>query len=149
MSTQTVYFAHPKVHYDTDFEIDCIAIIMDMLTPIGTDIMDSNIELFNPNQKILSDIYKARKEAGDEDPFALFREIARVADIVVGVTFFDGSIGAGVAEELDAARKEDKETYLIHITSRGTKVFMPFISLDHFTVLSIEETRKRTLKGDM
>lgn len=148
METKTVYFAHPKLHYDTEFEMDCIEIIINMLIPVNDHIIEESIEIFNPNQKILSDMYKARKEAGDADPFALFREIAGAADIVVGVTFFDGSIGAGVSEELTEAVKKGKEAFLIYV-SNGIKAFIPFLDIGNYTVLSIEETRKRTVRGDM
>ena len=148
MITKTVYFAHPKAHYDTDFEIECIDVIINMLVPIGANPMEGHIEIFNPNQKIMGDVYKARKLAGDTNPFEFFREFARAADIVVGVTFFDGSIGAGVDEELTEAFNNGKETYLIYV-SNGTKVFIPFISRTHYNILSIEETRARTIKGEM
>jgi len=143
MVTKTVYFAHPKLHYDTEFEMDCISVIIEMLTPVGVDIMNSGIEIFNPNQAILSKMYKARKDAGDPDPFELFREIARAADIVVGVTFLDGSLGAGVAEELVEAKNNNKEVYIIFVNNK-TKMFIPFSNLDNYKVLSIEETRTRT-----
>ena len=148
MITKTVYFAHPKAHYDTDFEMECIGIIIGMLVPIGAEPMEGHIEIFNPNQKILSDIYKARKLSGDTDPFELFREYAREADIVVGVTFFDGSIGAGVADELTEAFNNGKDTYLIYV-SNGIKVFIPFISKTHYKILSIAETREKTMRQEM
>lgn len=148
MIIKTVYFAHPKAHYDTEFEMECVGLIFDMLIPIGSDVMDEHIQIFNPNQKILSAIYKARKEAGDRDPFALFREYARAADIVVGVSFFDGTIGAGVAEELTEALENDKEVYIIYV-SNMRKVFMPVVSMTHYKTLSIAETRDKTMKEEM
>jgi hypothetical protein len=150
MMKKTVYFAHPKVHYDTDFEIECIEIIVNMLVPIGADLLKPSIEIFNPNNQILSNMYRARKDAGDPDPFEVFREIARAADFVVGVTFFDGSIGAGVAEELTEALNNGKETYLIYVNNvNKTKMFIPFINQSHYVVHSIEETRARTLRDEM
>lgn len=145
---KSVYFAHPKAHYDTDFEIECIEVILHMLIPIGSNILEKKIEIFNPNQKILSKMYKERKDSGDSDPFELFREIARAADIVVGVTFFDGSIGAGVAEELIECLNNGKEAYLIFVDN-GTKMFIPFINQNHYNILSIKETRERMNRGEM
>ena len=145
---KTVYFAHPKAHYDTEFEMECIEIIVNMLTSIGSNPLYPHIEIFNPNQKIIGNVYKARKESGDRDPFEFFREIARAADIVVGVTFFDGSIGAGVAEELDEASKNGKDCYLIYVDNQ-TKVFIPFIDKVHYKTLSIKETVEKTKRGEM
>jgi len=137
---KTVYFAHPKVHYDEDIEIECIISIVSML--------GEEIDIFNPNQKWLGDVYMARKEAGDENAFEIFREIARAHDIIVGATFMDGIIGAGVAEELVEGVKNGKDCYLIYI-NKGIKLFLPFSTLNHYTVLNIEQTRKRTKLGEL
>jgi hypothetical protein len=135
-----VYFAHPLVHYDEEIETECI---FSILTMLGED-----IEIFNPNQSWLSDLYKARKKAGDEDPFEIFREIARVHDIIVGSTFLDGIIGAGVAEELMEGIRNGKDCYLIYI-HKGVKLFLPFTSLDNYKTLDIGQTRKRTKLGEL
>lgn len=137
---RTVYFAHPKVHYDEDIEEECIFSIIAML---GQD-----IAIFNPNLQWLNDLYVARKKAGDEDPFEIFREIARAHDIIVGATFMDGVIGAGVAAELMEGMKNGKDCYLIYI-NKGIKFFLPVTSLDNYQVLDIPHTIKRTKLGEL
>jgi hypothetical protein len=145
MNKKSIYFAHPMSHYDTDFEWECIDVIFTMLNPTGTEGL---ISVMNPNQKWLSDLYKARKKSGDQDPFEIFREIARACDIIVGVTFMDGQIGAGVAEECRVGQESGKEVYLIFM-HEGRKLLMPFLGLANYKVLTIEETRDRIYKGEM
>ena len=151
-AVKTVYFAHPIAHYDDEIEWTCIEIIMNLLTPNDRDVSDGYIDIMNPNQKWLHNMYVARKEEqcspGDKEPFEIFREIVRACDMVVGVTFFDGTLGAGVAEEMKVGLESGKEVYLIFF-NQGIKFFLPVSNLDNYTILSREETRKRIDKGEM
>jgi len=139
---KTIYFSHPKVHYNEDIEMDCIVIIGIMIDA------DEDIEIMNPNQKWLSDLYMERKKAGDKNPFEIFREIARSCDIIVGVTYTDGVIGAGVHEELEEGLKAGKDVYLIYM-NKYIKLFLPYASQNIYKVLSIAETSKRNKEGKM
>jgi len=142
---EQIYFAHPIAHYNTEFEWECIDLIINALTPIGEDITDGGINIFNPNQKWLSKLYQKRK---NKDGFEIFREIVRCCDSIVGVTFMDGILGAGVAEELDTALAAEIPAYLIFVDN-GKKYFMPVSDLKNYKILSIEETRKRIDNGVM
>lgn len=110
---KSVYFAHPLTHYDTEFEYECMCTILNLLTPIGEDVQEGSIQLMNPNQKWLATLYENRKKEDHEHPFAIFEEIAASCDIIVGTTFFDGSLGAGVATECKTGRDSDKEVYTL------------------------------------
>lgn len=143
----SVYYAHPISHYNTEFEWDCIETILHMLTPIGEDITESPIQIMNPNQKWLSQIYQNRKAEGHEEPFSIFNEVVRGCDVVVGCTFFDGSIGAGVAKEMAEAIAAEKDVYLIFLAN-GIKFFMPCISMENYKVLTVEETRAKLQSED-
>ncbi len=151
---KTVYFAHPISHYNTEFEWEAIEVIIHMLTPIGEDPTEGIIRVMNPNQKWLGGIYKARKEAGDVNPFEIFREIVKACDIVVGVTFFDGALGAGVAEECKIALESGKPVFLLYVHDGDwgegqIKLFIPFTGLGNYRVLTREETRARIDNGEM
>ena len=145
---KTVYFAHPKVHYNTEIEIECLDVIITMLNPAGSDITEGRIDITNPNQKWIGDLYQIKKDTGDPDPFQLFRDIAKAHDIVVGATFLDGTLGAGVAEECKEAYDNGKEVYLI-MFHEGMKLFLPFTGFAGHVVLSIEETREKIKKGEL
>jgi hypothetical protein len=112
------------------------------------DLTKPELEIMNPNQQWLSNVYKNRKIDNHPDPFNIFKEIASACNITVGCTFFDGSIGAGVANEMKSSLEEGKEVYLIFL-HEGKKLFLPVTSLDNFKVLTIEETRERIRKGIM
>lgn len=146
--TISVYFSHPITHYNTDFEWECMGTILNLLTPIGEDIQEDKIQLFNPNQKWLSALYEKRKEEGHESPFSIFEEIAAACDIVVGVTFFDGWLGAGVSTECDTGKKNEKDVYMLYL-NEGRKLFFPFTDISHYRVLSVDETRERIRNGVM
>lgn len=143
----SVYYAHPISHYNTDFEWMCIEIIITMLTKIGEDLSEPSIEIMNPNQKWLSQVYQNRKAEGHEEPFGIFNEVVKGCDVVVGCTFFDGSIGAGVAKELETAQENDKDVYLIYVNG-GTKLFMPLLGMSNYKVLTVEETRAKLRSED-
>lgn len=145
---KTVYFAHPLSHYDTDFEWECIETIIQMLTPVTEDPTEGYINIMNPNQQWLHNLYVARRESDDDNPFEIFREIAISCDIIVGVTFFDGAIGAGVYEEMRVCSANNKDVYLIFIDD-GRKLFIPIINMSNYKVLSIEETHQRKVDGVM
>ena len=145
---KVVYFAHPIVHYDTDFEWECINVILTMLTPIDEDPSHGYIHIMNPNQRWLGNLYKQRRDAGHKDPFDIFRQIAKACDITVGCTFFDGVLGAGVAEECKTAQENGRECYLIFVHD-DKKLFMPFSGLAGYKVLSRDETRERIDAGVM
>jgi hypothetical protein len=141
---KTVYFSHPIAHYNTEFEWECIETIIMMLTPVGEDPTDGYIHIMNPNQKWLQNLYVTRRESGDDNPFEIFREIAISCDIVVGVTFFDGAIGAGVFEECRVALENNKDVYMIFINN-GRKLFMPVTyNMSSYKVLSRKDTRQKT-----
>jgi hypothetical protein len=141
-----VYIAHPKVHYNTDLEMKSIAIIAHMLSLNGLELQQ--LRIFNPNQAWLSKIYQERKANGDPDPFEIFREVARSCNIVVGITYLDGIIGAGVGEELNTAIKNGQEVYLLYLNESNV-MFSPIKSLEEYGILSISETRKRNDEGRM
>jgi len=145
---KVVYFAHPMSHYDTDFEWECIDTIIHMLTPIGEDPTEGFIHIMNPNQKWLSTLYKRRLHAGDEDPFEIFREIATSCSMIVGVSFMNGDIGAGVAEEIKSCIEVGIPAYLIFLHA-GQKLFMPVTNIDEYRILSRKDTRDRKEKGVM
>lgn len=145
---QCVYFAHTLSHYDTELEWECIETIMNMLMPIGKEpTMNSGITLMNPNQKWLHTLYMNKKKYNEVDPFSIFIDIALACDIVVGSTFLDGSIGAGVAKEMEAAIKNDMPTYILYLAD-GVKMFMPCLDIDNYQVLSRKETRRRIDAGE-
>ena len=146
MNYDVVYFAHPLTHYDNDFEWECINTILTMLTPVCEDPTEGKIHIMNPNQKWLRNLYVSRRDNGHDNPFDIFRQIAKQCDTIVGVSFFDGSIGAGVSEEMNTCIKEGIPAYLIFINN-GIKLFMPITSLNNFRVLSIVETREKTVIG--
>lgn len=138
-----VYYAHPIVHYNTELEWECIETIMNMLMPIGKEpTIKDGLTLMNPNQKWLGTMYRNRKKNNVEDPFAIFTEVVLACDIVVGATFLDGSIGAGVATEMKVAIENGIPTYILYLAD-GIKMFMPCIDINNYKVLSIEETRKK------
>src|SRR5210317_890062 len=143
---QVAYFAHPISHYDTDFEWECINIIIEMLTPIGEDPTDGFIHIMNPNQRWLSNLYQRRRADGNEDPFDIFRQIALSCDMIVGVTFYDGTIGAGVGEEMKTCIENGIPTYLIMI-HEGKKLFIPVSDMSNYVILSREETRRKIKRG--
>lgn len=152
---KTIYFAHPVTHYNKNIEIECIHIITTMLMPLEyadeVDDFDSigpEFEIMNPNQQWLQNVYQNRKKENHPDPFNIFREIASACDITVGCTFYDGILGAGVANEMKTALEDGKDVYLIFLDN-GRKLFLPITSLDNFRILSIEETREKTKKGEV
>lgn len=146
VSYRTAYFAHPISHYDDDIEWECIETIITMLTPVGKDVTEGWIHIMNPNQRWLSNLYERRLREMDEDPFDIFRQIAISCDVIVGVSFMDGSIGAGVAEEIKTCLLEGIPAYLIYINN-GIKLFLPVSNIDNFKILSREETRAKTKEG--
>ena len=150
---KTVYFAHPISHYNTEFEWECIETIYNMLMPIGADPTDGLISVMNPNQKWLSDLYQNRRSKdglADTDAFEIFREVARSCDMIVGVSFFDGALGTGVAEEMREGLRNDKEVYLLLIHD-SKKLFFPVsdIAMPGYKILSRKQTRLRKTNGVM
>lgn len=145
---KTVYFAHPITHYNTDFEWECMDVILNMLTPVGEDITEGHVVITNPNQKWISDLYKSRKELGHPNPFGFFEEMAEAHDIIVGCTFFDGSVGSGVAKEMKTGLEKGKDVFMIFVCD-GIKLFLPVSNMDLHKVLSLEETREKIKKGMM
>lgn len=145
---KVVYFAHPIAHYDTDLEWECIETIIHMLTPIGEDPTDGFIHIMNPNQRWLSNLYIQRRDSGHKDPFDIFRQIASACDIIVGVTFMNGKIGAGVGEEMETCIKNGIPAYLIML-HEAQKLFLPISSMDNFVILSRDDTRAKIKRGEM
>lgn len=143
---EVVYFAHPICHYDRDIEWECINIILEMLTPIGEDPTDGFIHIMNPNQRWLSNLYQRRLAEGEEDPFDIFRQIALSCDMIVGVTFADGTIGAGVGEEMKTCIEKGIPAYLIMLHDKR-KLFIPVSNMDNYVILSRDETRKKIKRG--
>ena len=134
----TIYFAHPMSHYNTTFEHACIR-------AIESHFFTVEFEIMNPNRKWLSNLYLNRLASGDKDSFEIFREIVRSCDATVGAKFWDGSLGAGVAEECHTAKQANKQVLLLDNKFN----FSDFQSLDDYTVLSIPETRQRREEGIM
>ena len=130
---KVVYFAHPVIHYNTEFEWECIETIVTMLTPIGEDPREGNIQIMNPNQQWLQNLYQNRKADNHEDPFGIFHEISKSCDIIVGCTFFDGVIGAGIAGEMKIGLENGKDVYLIFIQN-NKKLFFPVSNMDNYTI---------------
>lgn len=144
---EVVYFAHPVVHYNTSIEYDCIDFIYQSFKPTMMEEDDEyTLHVMNPNQPWLQNLYNNRKKSNHPDPFEIFQEIARSCDIIVGTTFLDGILGAGVANEMEEGLKNRKKVYLI-MFDNGTKLFLPYMGSGIYTVLSIEETRKRNKEG--
>lgn len=151
---KTVYFAHPVSHYDMDLERECIDVIYTMLSDCKNENSFLNrtlvdVEIFNPNQQWLQNLYKNRKRKGHKDPFSIFTEIANACDITVGVAFIDGTVGAGVAKEVDSAVQKGKDVYMIYFEPDGRKLFSKFEDIKNFRVLSIEETREKIKNGQV
>lgn len=145
---KSVYFAHPLTHYNTNIEYDCIEIMFYMLVPVGENLEEYMMEIMNPNQEWLARLYESRKKLGDGNAFEIFKEIVRSCDIVVGSSCLDGSISAGVAEEMNEGLKCGKEVFLI-LFDKGRKMFLPYMGSGIYNVLSIEETRNRIKEGVM
>lgn len=142
-----IYFAHPKLHYNTDIEMKSLNALANMLTFTGLEIQDMRI--LNPNQDWLGKIYEERKAKGDPVPFEIFREVARSCDIVVGVTFLDGVLGSGVAEEMRTAIDNNQDTYILYLSNEEV-IFKKVTSLqEEYHVLTINETRERNEQGVM
>lgn len=142
MEKKLVYYAHPMSHYDTDLEKDCIEIIWEMLGG-GYDDEEVEIELFNPNQLMVDRHISRIIEEGNKEYFDFFRELVKSCDIVVAVTFKDGMIGSGVADEAMTGLKYGKKVFLLTFDDDGNKMFFLIDDIEEGCVLSREETRER------
>jgi hypothetical protein len=137
-----VYFAHPVTHYGKDIEIECEKTIREEMKLH----LESEIEIFNPNQVWLDRLYKNRKLTRHPNPFEIFTEIVGVCDVVVGVTFTDGKIGAGVYKEMVSS--DSNYGYPTYVLPADSKFVFEFNEkqISHLA-LTIEETRERIKKG--
>lgn len=133
MKMKYVYFAHPLTHYYTELELKCERRIRDYI---------NNAKVVNPNQKWISNIYLNRKANGCSDPFAIFKEMVDACDIVVGVTFMDGILGAGVHTECMRGYATGKKVFIL---KPDTLKFFPFNTM--WESLSIKETKENTKLG--
>jgi hypothetical protein len=61
-----------------------------------------HFRIIDPNNELLSTVYNNLKVLGDPDAFQIFTLVCRACDHMLGVAFGDGSLGAGVANELAA-----------------------------------------------
>ena len=135
LNMKLVYFAHPITHYNKVIEQRCLEII-------EKEFDGEDFEIFNPNVTWLDRIYSKRKDDKHSNPFEIFTEIVAICDVVVGVSFMDGEIGAGVFKELQKAYDNDKETYII----LGDMKMYPFSP--GYEGLTVAETKER-IKGDV
>lgn len=153
-----VYYAHPKTHYDTELEYDCFEFLNTAFGTYGDRNWGMDIEIFNPNEPIISRVYQNRKAENHPDRFEIFREFARASDILVMTSFLDGAIGAGVAEEGKQAILAGKKVFLLNFYDLGgnqVKSLSPVppesLKEDGFEgleVLTYEETVERLKNGD-
>lgn len=134
-----VYFAHPVTHYGEYEEERALNLIMESF---GAFSDGEEIEIFNPNQEWLQRLYNNRKKNNHPDRFSIFVEIVDACDIVVGSSYRDDMIGAGVAKELKKAYNNGNPTYIIMWEDCIT--IQKFI-FEEFSdsILTIEETRER------
>ena len=128
-----VYFAHALSHYNTDFEKECESAIRRRFP---------DADIFNPNQQIVQNLYENRKNSGHENPFGIFDEIVKACDYVVGVSFHDGVLGAGVGKECMIGYKHCDDVLTLN-HNFNFDYFFP----DSIKILSINETRQRIRDG--
>ena len=118
-----IYFAHPINTYNTILEDYFIE-----------HFKRDDIEIVNPNHP---DHQKGYQNEGME----YFKKLVQSCDKLYAFGFADNTIGAGIAKEMDWMREIG-----------GLVVFLPFFTKwdemvvpceKQFTVLSVEETRKK------
>ena len=144
-----IYYAHPKTHYDTNLEYECLEFLH---TTFGaySEFPDMDIEIFNPNEPIISKLYQNRKDNNHPDRFEIFREFARASDILVMTSFLDGYLGSGVAEEGDQALCAEKKVFLlsfVDLDGYTVKCLQLIKNFDGLKLLSYEETVERINNG--
>lgn len=157
-----VYFAHPKSHYNTELEADCLEFIWATLGGGYDNVNDVEIEIFNPNQKMVDRVFQAKLKRLKNtsldlhdvfDPFDFFREFARASDYVVMTSFLDGAIGSGVGDEGHEAFKAGVPVFLltfVDLDGHNIKVFRRVSNFDavSLNILTREETHDRNVNGE-
>lgn len=152
-----VYYAHPKSHYDTELEYDCFEFLNTAFGAYGDRNWGVEIEIYNPNEPIISRVYLNRKANNDPDRFEIFRELARASDILVMTSFLDGAIGAGVADEGKQAILAGNKVFLLNfydLEGNHVKSISPVPAeslkehgFEGLKVLTYEETVERLKNG--
>jgi hypothetical protein len=92
-----VYFARPVTYYPYELKNKAIlaAVSRHYEYPQDAAILDPSMPPFET-------IYQNLKRIGDPDAFEIFKLAARSCDYIIAVAFADGSIGAGVNNEVIA-----------------------------------------------
>ena len=145
-----VYYAHPKSHYNTELEDDCMDFIYQVFGAFGELNPDIDIELFNPNQPMTQRVYRQRRSEDPDNAFDFFRRLAIASDYIVMTSFLDGAIGAGVAEEGIQAEQAGKRVFLLSFTDLHghiIKCIRQITTFEGLNILSIEETVERINNG--
>lgn len=148
--TKLIYYAHPKSHYNTELESDCIEFIYSSFGAFSEIAQDMDVELFNPNQPMIQRVYRKRREWLPDHAFDYFNDMAIVSDYVVMTSFLDGAIGAGVAEEGLQAEKAGRRVFLLSfmdLHGHVIKCIRQITSFEGLNILSIEETVERINNG--
>lgn len=112
-----VYFAHPITDYGTEREVSAVNVIE-----------GAGWQVENPNQPH----HQAGYDAGG---MQYFERLSAACDALVFMRFPDGSIGAGVGKEIDAARGAGKPIFELF----GGRIHS--VDGTPTPVLSVEDTR--------
>lgn len=112
-----IYYAHPVTHYGTVQESDDIKTLEAM-----------GFEVVNPNQAGIEAAYKLHG-------FGVFLAMIDNCDALAYRPFMDGSIGAGVAKEIDYAAL-DKDLPVFELKPVFNRR------------LTVEQTRERIKRGE-
>lgn len=96
--SKVVYFARPKTQYPY------YSMKEDMILNAALYGQDfpRNYQILDPDDPMLAQAYANLKAIGHPDHFTLFTLLATSADYIIGATFQDGVMGAGVANEIAA-----------------------------------------------
>jgi hypothetical protein len=123
--------------------------------------------ILDPNDEMLQKVYNNLKAMGNDDCFLIFKLIAQSCDHMIGASFTDGCLGAGVYHELEAffdtypfrrGRLMTAWTVVPQRKESGIRTGYKYIVYNHndidsvknmHKVLSIEATRERIRNGVM
>lgn len=129
MNKPTLYFAHPVTTYGSQLE----RFIEKWLA--------QSYEVVNPNRREHKDAYdQLKSETGDGMPY--FLGLCDTCDVCAFLTFDDGSIGAGVAKEIQSFLERDAPVYAIDGNMVAPEL-SPVTSLEAYTILDVDATRER------
>lgn len=118
-----IYFAHPINTYGDQIELYAI----DSINRLYPECI-----LINPNCPDHQDGYK-------RDGMSYFRKIISECDRVVVLPFSDGSIGAGMAKEINWALRQGKKVIQLKPFEDIEEIF----NLRFHRVMTVEETRTK------